>query len=83
MKICIRAEKGTATTHWEATYANARQEKDLTVQSLDANLCILQLKNWLLVSIVYVNSSSLYILSSTSCNRNENILPPSHNVGRF
>ena len=61
MKICIRAEKGTATTHWEATYANARQEKDLMVQSLDANLCILQLKNWLLVSIVYVNCTLFHL----------------------
>lgn len=51
MKICIRAEKGYATTHQEATYANARQEKDLMVQILDANLCILQLKYWLSASV--------------------------------
>jgi hypothetical protein len=52
MKICIHAEKGSARTHREATYANAREEKDLTVHILDVDLCIPQLTNWLLVSII-------------------------------
>ena len=55
MKIYIRAEKGSATTHQEAIYVNAREEKDLTVQILDADLCHPQLTNWLLVSIIHLN----------------------------
>ena len=54
MEICIRAEKGSVTTHWEATYANAREEPDLMVQTLDVGPCILQLPNWSLVSIIYL-----------------------------
>jgi hypothetical protein len=55
MKLCIRAEKGSARTHREATYANAREEKDLIIQILNADLCILRLTNWLLVSMILNN----------------------------
>jgi hypothetical protein len=54
MEICIHAEKGSATTHGEATYANAREEPDLMVQIRDVDLYILQLTKWSLVSIIYL-----------------------------
>ena len=57
MEICIRAETGSVTTHLEATYANAREEPDLMVQTLDADLSILQLTKWSLVSIIYFKIS--------------------------
>jgi hypothetical protein len=47
MKNYIHAEKGSVRTHQEATYANARKEKSLMVQVMDANLRILQTIEWL------------------------------------
>jgi hypothetical protein len=57
MEICIHAEKGSVTTHWEATYANVREEPDLMVQTMDAGLYLFQLTKWSLVSIIYLKIS--------------------------
>jgi hypothetical protein len=55
MKICIHAEKESARTHWEATYANAKEEKYSLIQILNVHLCIFRLKIWLLVSMILNN----------------------------
>jgi hypothetical protein len=38
---------GSATTLQEAITVNAREEQELMVQILDADLCILEMYNWL------------------------------------